>query len=43
MLGQAQDSLDSLVEAAEDLAQEIRGPRSLYPSQEIGWAAWKGR
>ncbi|XP_057396463.1 phospholipid-transporting ATPase ABCA7 [Balaenoptera acutorostrata] len=36
VLGQAQESLDSLVEAAKDLAQEVRGPCSLYPNQETG-------
>lgn len=31
MLGQAQDSLDSLVEAAEDLAQEVKRPAQSLP------------
>ena len=34
MLGHAQESVGSLVEAAEDMAQEVRGQCSLRPCQE---------
>lgn len=44
MLGQAQESVGSLVETAEDMAQEVRGQCSLRPCQETrGVGCRKGR
>ena len=44
MLGHAQESVGSLVEAAEDMAQEVRGQCSLRPCQETrGVGCRKGR
>ena len=44
MLGQAQESMGSLVETAEDMAQEVRGQCSLRPCQETrGVGCRKGR
>lgn len=41
--GQAQESMGSFVEAAKDLAQEVRGLPISTPGQEsVGAGAWLG-
>lgn len=43
MSGQAQESMGSFVEAAKDLAQEVRGLPISTPGQEsVGAGAWLG-